>query len=88
MGTFSLWGCDGDIEKPSDASHRWWRTKAMASTKVGAGLAYHAAVRWIMGRCFCSRWAARVIQEKSPINIGVVRAMARSDHWRRVSTPR
>ena len=33
-------------------------------------------------------WAARVVQEKSPSRAGVVRAMARSDHWRCVSTPR
>ena len=45
----------------------------MASMKVGAGLAYHAAVRWVMGHCFCSRWAASATQEKSPINTGVVR---------------
>ena len=42
----------------------------MASTDVGAGLAYQAAVRWVSGRCFCNKWAARVIQEKSPIRIG------------------
>ena len=37
---------------------------------------------------FCNAWAARVVQEKSPSRAGVVRAMARSDHWRCVSTPR
>ena len=37
---------------------------AMASTKVGAGLLYHAAFRWVIGPRFCSEWAARVIQEK------------------------
>ena len=52
-------------EKPSDISHKWRRTRAMASTKVGDGLAYQAAVRWAEGRCCCSRWAARVVQEKS-----------------------
>ena len=37
--------------------------------QMDVGRAYQAA----MG---CSRWAARVVQEKSPIRIGVVRAMA------------
>ena len=59
----------------------------MASTKVGDGLSYQAALRWVMGRRFCNAWAARVVQEKSPSRAGVVRAMARSDHWRCVSTP-
>ena len=52
------------------------------------GLSYQAALRWVMGRRFCNAWAARVVQEKSPSRAGVVRAMARSDHWRCVSTPR
>ena len=38
-----------DSEKPSEASHRCRRARAMASTKVGDGLAYQAAVRWVMG---------------------------------------
>ena len=73
-----------DSEKPSDASHRWRRTRAMAST-VGDGLAYQAAVqpRVVVAAAGPPGW-----QEKSPIRIGVVRAMARSDHWRWVSTPR
>ena len=81
-------GPAADSEKPPGASHRWRRTRAMASTKAGDSLSYQAAVRWVMGRRFCNEWAARVVQEKSPIRIGVVRAMARSDHWRWVSTPR
>ena len=44
--------------------------------------------RWVMGCCFCNAWAARAVQEKRPSRVGVVRAMARSDHWRWVSTPR
>ena len=60
----------------------------MASTKVGDGLSYQAAVRWAIGRCFCNESAARVVQEKRPSRTGVVRAMARSDHWRWVYTPR
>ena len=38
-----------DSEKPSEASHKCRRARAMASTKVGDGLAYQAAVRWVMG---------------------------------------
>ena len=61
----------------------------MTQVAVGAGLAYQAVVRWvmIMGCCCCNRWAARVTQEITPSRIGVVRALARSDHWRWVSTP-
>ena len=44
----------------------WRRARAMASTKVGDGLSYQAALRWVMGRRFCNAWAARVVQEKSP----------------------
>ena len=43
----------------------------MASTQVGDGLAYQAAVRWAEGRCCRRRCAARVVQEKNPIRIGV-----------------
>ena len=42
----------------------------MASTKVGDGLSYQAALRWVMGRRFCNAWAARVVQEKSPSRAG------------------
>ena len=76
-----------DSEKPSDTRHRCRRTRAMVSTKVGDSLSYQAAVRWVMGCCFCNAWAARVVQEKRPSRAGVVRAMAKSDHWRWVSTP-
>ena len=50
----------------------------MASTKVGDGLSYQAALRWVIGCRFCNPWAARVVQEKRPSRAGVVRAMARS----------
>lgn len=66
-GTFSTSASGTDIEKVCDAIHRWRRTKAMASTKVGDGLAYQAAVRWTMGRRSCDPWAARAIQENKPI---------------------
>ena len=48
-------GSATDSEKPSDASHRWRRARAMASTKVGDGLSYPAALRWVMGCRFCNR---------------------------------
>ncbi len=51
------------------------------------GLDISGGVRWITGCCCCNRWAARVTQEISPFRIEVVRARARSDHWRWVSTP-
>ena len=54
--------------QPQVAAHQ-----SDASTKVGGGLAYQAAVRWAEGRCCRRRWAARVVQEKSPLRIGVVR---------------
>ena len=80
---------EADIERVRDAAiHRWRRTRVMASANVGAGLAYHAAVRWMIERRFCNAWAARATQENRPIMMGVVRAMARSDHWRWISTPR
>ena len=44
----------------------------MASTKVGDGLSYQAARRWVMGCRFCNAWAAKVVQEKSPSRAGVV----------------
>ena len=77
-----------DMEKCSEAGHRCWRTKAIASEKVGRGLAYHAAVRTGIVSLAPSRWAPSVTQAKRPKSTGVVRAMARSDHWRWVSTPR
>ena len=55
-------GSPADSSKPSDASHRCRRTRAMASTKVGDGLSYQAALRWVMGCRFCNAWAARVVQ--------------------------
>ena len=65
-----------------------WDDPQVTPDLVGDGLSYQAALRGVMGRRFCNAWAARVVQEKSPSRAGVVRAMARSDHWRCVSTPR
>ena len=86
--SFSRSSSGADVEKLWDAIHRCRRANAMASTKVGTGLMYQAAVRCVIGWSCCNEWAANANQENCPISIGVVRAMARSDHWRWVSTPR
>ena len=82
MGSSCVSGSAEDREKPSDASHRRRRTRAMASPKVGDGLPYQAALRLGHGAPVCKAWATRVVQEQSPSRLGVVRAMARSGHWR------
>ena len=64
------------MQKLSELCHRRWRTKAMASEKVGWGLSYQAALRTGMVSPDPSWWAARVTQENSPKSSGVVRAMA------------
>ena len=62
---------------------------AMASAKEGLVLSYHAAVRGAMApRCSIRISAASVTTLNRPKSAGVVRAMARSDHWRWVSMPR
>ena len=48
MGNSCVSGLPADSEKSSDASQRCRLTRAMASTKVGDGLSYQAAVRWVM----------------------------------------
>ena len=77
----ALWDGSGDMAKFSVAGHRWQR--ARAALKVGLGLGYQAAARQGKGSECCSWWAARVTRENKPSRTGVVRAMARSDHWRR-----
>ena len=82
-------GSATDSEKPSDASHRWRRARAMASAKDGLVLSYHAVVRGAMPPCCSIRIsAASVTTLNQPKSAGVVHAMARSDHWRWDSTPR
>ena len=64
-------------------------TRAMASAKEGLVLSYYAAVRGAMApRCSIRISAASVTTLNRPKSAGVVRAMARSDHWRWVSRPR
>ena len=81
-------GCR-DIDK-SGGNQITRRTAAIASLKVGSCLRYQAAA---FGRSAVATSRARssahtVISENSPSSAGVVRSMARSDHWRWVSTPR
>jgi hypothetical protein len=54
-------------------SHRVRRTRAMASEKVGAGLAYQAAVRVGQVGEVWRRSVSKVTKEKRPSKSGVVR---------------
>src|SRR3954469_16062387 len=64
------------------------RTAASVSLKVGRRLRYQAALITAPRAFGLSCAASKVTRENSPSRQGVVRAMARSDHWRWVSTPR
>jgi len=87
-GTFCISGSEPDMRKVAEAGHKALRTDAIASEKVGADLAYQVAERAGVHWSNCWRWAARAIQENNPKRAGVVLAIAKSDHWRWVSTPR
>ena len=58
------------------------RTRASASEKVGRALGYHAAWRTTSPGGPMRGCAQSVTSEKSPSKAGVVRRIARSDHWR------
>jgi hypothetical protein len=78
------WSCR-EVSKTVE-SQSVWRTLASASLKVSRGLRYQDACR---GRAPASASSAHsVTSENKPIRAGVVRAIASSDHWRWVSTPR
>lgn len=64
------------------------RTTASVSENLGNCLLYPAACR--IGRLqHVTDWSAsKVARENRPIRAGVVRAIARSAHWRCGSTPR
>src|SRR5260370_9617522 len=64
------------------------RTVARASLKVGSFLLNHAVDLGWRAAAILALAAHRVMSENRPSRAGVVRAMARSDHWRWVSTPR
>ena len=76
-----------DVRK-SWLAHSFVADKASASLKVGNGFGYQLAARGGgVVRPYRS-WAHNAINENSPSKAGVVRAIAGSDHWRWVSTPR
>jgi hypothetical protein len=60
----------------------------MVSEQVGRVLVDHAVLRTQVTPLCISRWAVRVMIEYRPNKAGVVRAMARTCHWRYVSIPR
>jgi len=65
----------------------WQRTAANTSLKVASSLGYHSA--WRIGKLSGkSALANTTTRLKRPNKQGVVRSMARSDHWRWVSKPR
>src|SRR3954451_12219007 len=78
--------CSGKDEKVAEVQSRY-RTAASASLKLGRGLGYQAARRGETPPSSTSS-AHSVTSEKRPSSAGVVRAIARSDHCRCVSTPR
>jgi hypothetical protein len=64
-------GGDGEFH----LAHRWRRTAARASTKVGSALEYQAVCR--VGRCSgCKVYAIRITRLNKPSRQGVVRVMA------------
>jgi len=54
----------------------------MASVKVQCDLGYQAAVAGASGMSTAKSCAHKVTSEKRPGSAGVVRGIARSDHWR------
>src|SRR4051812_48070175 len=85
--SFFTSGAIWDVRKPCSRQISR-RTAASVSAKVGLFLRYQAAVATTRRAWRLSRAARSVTRENSPSKQGVVRAMARSDHWRWVSTPR
>jgi hypothetical protein len=64
------------------------RTAASVSAKAGCDLQYQAVVATARRDSASRRAASSVTSENSASRHGVVRVIARSDDWRRVSTPR
>src|SRR3954464_4644467 len=85
--SFFTSGAIWDVRKPCSRQISR-RTAASVSAKVGLFLRYQAAVATARRAWRLSRAAMSVIRENSPSKQGVVRAIALSDHWRWVSTPR
>ena len=84
--------CHGLDQLPGDGTIRRGpkRAAAMATLKPGSGLRYQAAVsgRTEAVACWTRAVAQSAIMENRPSGTGVVRRIARSDHWRWVSTSR
>src|SRR5215213_3254074 len=76
-----------DVIKPCSAQN-WRRTAARVSAKVGRSLRYQAVAETRRRAWRSSRVASKATIENSASRQGVVRAIALSDHWRWVSTPR
>src|SRR5215210_3635580 len=85
--SFFTSGAIWDVRKPCSRQISR-RTAASVSAKVGLFLRYQKAVATARRSWRLSRAAMSVIKENSPSKQGVVRAIALSDHWRWVSTPR
>ena len=84
---FLLSVLDWDIEKPCVLQISR-RTAARVSAKVGRCLRYQAAVETAKRARLVRHVPSNVTMENSASRHGVVRAIAWSDHWRWVSTPR
>ena len=80
-------GSATDSEKPSDASHRWRRARAMASTKVGDGLSYKRPCAGSWGAVSATRGRPGWSRRRVPVG-RACHGRWRDRHWRCVSTPR
>jgi hypothetical protein len=85
-GIFCTLGSQVEVQKSRDIQ-RVYLIAAMASLKVNLDLVYQEALLgWASGPKTVG--AHKVTKEYRPRRAGVVRAMARSDHCRWLSTPR
>lgn len=87
VGISTRSGLSRDIDK-FGALHSSRRTAAIASLKVGSSLRYQAADLGRRQATKVGSAAQSVTSENIPNSVGVIRAMARSDHCRPVSTSR
>src|SRR6516162_7548631 len=81
----STWGVEFTEYR---ARQRYWRTKARQSENVAAPLWYQAVTGTGIGPPPLNCRARMVTRENRAHRMGVVRAIAWSDHWRWVSRPR
>ena len=87
-GTFSSSVRGVDVEKPSEGNPQVAAHHGNGIDEGGRRLVIPCRLPLGYGAPLLQGVAAREIQENRPIRTGVVRAMARPDHWRWVSTPR